>query len=59
MIPEWRDHRVWVSDDGEATGPVVFAGYGIVVPDGQEFGYDSYATVDVKDKIALVLRYFP
>ena len=44
-----------------ATSPatVVFAGYGIVVPDGQDFGYDSYATLDVKDKIVLVLRYFP
>ena len=34
-----------------STAPVVFAGYGIVVPDSQGFGYDSYATLDVKDKI--------
>ena len=47
------------SDDGEVSGPVVFAGYGIVVPDAQNFGYDSYATLDVKDKIVVVLRYFP
>jgi len=47
------------SDDGDVSGPVVFAGYGIVVPDGQDFGYDSYAGLDVKDKIVLVLRYFP
>src|SRR5262245_12209490 len=47
------------SDDGEVSAPVVFAGYGIVVPDTQNFGYDSYATLDVKDKIVLVLRYFP
>ena len=47
------------SDDGEVTGPVVFAGYGIVVPEAQNFGYDSYATLDVKDKIVVVLRYFP
>jgi hypothetical protein len=47
------------SDNGEADGAVVFAGYGIVVPDGQGFGYDSYATLDVKDKVVLVLRYFP
>ena len=39
--------------------PVVFAGYGIVVPDSQNFPYDSYATLDVKDKVVLVLRYFP
>src|SRR5437762_845325 len=28
------------SDDGDVTAPVVFAGYGIVVPDSQDFGYD-------------------
>ena len=47
------------SDDAEVTGAVVFAGYGIVVPEAQNFGYDSYATLDVKDKIVVVLRYFP
>ena len=47
------------SDNGDVEAPVVFAGYGIVVPEGQGFGYDSYATLDVKDKIVLVLRYFP
>jgi peptidase M28-like protein/PDZ domain-containing protein len=47
------------SDDNEVIGPAVFAGYGIVVPESQNFGYDSYATLDVKDKVAVVLRYFP
>ena len=47
------------SDDAEVAGPVVFAGYGIVVPEAQNFGYDSYATLDVKDKVVVVLRYFP
>ena len=47
------------SDDAEITGSVVFAGYGLVVPESQNFGYDSYATLDVKDKIVVVLRYFP
>ena len=47
------------SDNGDVTGEVVFVGYGIVVPEGQEFAYDSYATLDVKDKVVLVLRYFP
>ena len=47
------------SDNGDVEGPVVFAGYGIVVPDSQGFAYDSYATLDVKDKIVVVLRYFP
>src|SRR5438105_6374434 len=47
------------SDSGDITGSVLFAGYGIVVPESQDFGYDSYATLDVKDKVVLVLRYFP
>lgn len=47
------------SDNGEVSGPVVFAGYGLVVPESQHFGYDSYAGLDVKDRIAVVLRYFP
>ncbi len=47
------------SDDGEVTAPVVFAGYGIVVPEAQNFGYDSYAGLDVMGKIVAVLRYFP
>jgi len=40
-------------------GSVVFAGYGLVVPESAGLGYDSYAGIDVKDKIALVLHYFP
>jgi hypothetical protein len=48
-----------LSDDGEVTGEAVFAGYGIVVPAGQNVAYDSYAALDVKDKIVVVLRYFP
>src|SRR5438874_395884 len=47
------------SDNGDVGAPLVFAGYGIVVPESQGFAYDSYATLDVKDKIVLVLRYFP
>src|SRR5690606_30600164 len=38
---------------------VVFAGYGLVVPESQNFGYDSYTTLDVTDKVVVVLRYFP
>jgi hypothetical protein len=47
------------SDNGDVDGNVVFAGYGIVVPESQNFGYDSYVGLDVKDKVVLVLRYFP
>jgi hypothetical protein len=47
------------SDASTVTGEVVFAGYGLVVPDSQNFGYDSYQGLDVKDRIVVVLRYFP
>jgi len=49
------------SETGEVTAPVVFAGYGLRVPaeNGGGFVYDSYAGLDVKDKIVLVLRYVP
>ena len=47
------------SDSTEVEGEAVFAGYGVRVPDSQDFGYDSYATLDVSGKIAVVLRYVP
>jgi hypothetical protein len=47
------------ADNATVSGDVVFAGYGLVVPDSQNFGYDSYATLDVKDKVVVVFRYFP
>ncbi len=47
------------SEVGEASGSIVFAGYGITVPESQDFGYDSYFGLEVEDKIVLVLRYFP
>jgi hypothetical protein len=59
----WKDtehvQALSFSDNESVRGPVVFAGYGLTVPDGQDFGYDSYATLDVEDKIVVVLRYFP
>ncbi len=60
FIPDAKSIRALsFSDDGELTAGAVFAGYGIVVPDSKDFGYDSYATLDVKDKVVVVLRYFP
>ena len=47
------------SDNGIVEGTVVFAGYGLEVPDSQSLSYDSYAGIDVEDKIVLVLRYWP
>lgn len=47
------------SSTGEAEGVVVFAGYGLVVPGDLEQGYDSYAGIDVKDKVVLALHFVP
>ena len=44
------------SSSGSCSGPVVFAGYGA---SADEFQYDDYAGVSVKDKIVVVLRYEP
>jgi aminopeptidase YwaD len=44
------------SSTGKFSGSVVFAGYGITAP---ELQYDDYAGIDVKDKIALILRHVP
>jgi len=44
------------SDEGEISGGVVFAGYGISAP---ELRYDDYAGLDVKDKIVLVMTHEP
>lgn len=41
---------------GQATGGLVFAGYGITAP---EWKFDEYAGVDVKGKIVVVLRGAP
>jgi hypothetical protein len=47
------------SENGEASGEVVFAGYGLVAPGDGGRRYDSYAGLDVTDKIVLILRYVP
>jgi aminopeptidase YwaD len=44
------------SSSGAFNAPVVFVGYGIAAP---PLGYDDYAGVDLKGKIALMLRYEP
>ena len=44
------------SSSGEVNAPVVFAGYGATA---DEFQYDDYAGLDVKDKLVVVLRYEP
>ncbi len=44
------------SSSGQVEGSVVFAGYGVTA---DEYQYDDYANLDVKDKIVVVLRYEP
>jgi Tol biopolymer transport system component len=68
-VPEAKSPNTWqletdfrplaFSENGEASGEVVFAGYGLVVPGDAAGGYDSYAGLDVKDKVVLILRCVP
>jgi len=44
------------SSSGSVAAPVVFAGYGATA---DEFHYDDYGDLEVKDKIVVVLRYEP
>jgi Tol biopolymer transport system component len=47
------------SENGDTSGEVMFAGYGLVAPGDGGARYDSYAGLDVKGKIVLILRYVP
>lgn len=44
---------------GTVEGEVVFAGYGLTVPEGSGRGYNSYQGLDVSNRIMLLLRYVP
>ncbi len=44
------------SSSAQVAGPLVFAGYGATA---DEFHYDDYAGLDVKDKVVVLLRYEP
>ncbi|MCZ6464748.1 MAG: M28 family peptidase, partial [Proteobacteria bacterium] len=56
---DWRPLAFSRVGEVEAS-PVVFAGYGMVVPETVDApGIDSYADLDVTDKWVLVLRYAP
>jgi Tol biopolymer transport system component len=55
-----RDFRpLAFSEDGAAEAEVMFAGYGLAVPEGNGARYDSYEGLDVKGKIVLLFRYVP
>ena len=54
LARDWTPHGGSLA--GEVTGDVVFAGYGATLPDA---GYDDYAGVDVRGKVALALDGVP
>jgi Tol biopolymer transport system component len=56
---DWRP--LFFSEDGHVDPTdVVFAGYGIVAPEGKgQPAYDSYTHLDVQDKWVLVYRFLP
>jgi Tol biopolymer transport system component len=47
------------SENGQFKGDIVFAGYGLKVPGEGAEGYNSYAGLNVSNKVAMVLRYVP
>jgi len=47
------------SSNGDFSGELVFAGYGLKVPGEGAESYNSYAGLNVSNKVALVLRYVP
>jgi Tol biopolymer transport system component len=53
-------HPLPFTGNGKVEGDVVFAGYGLTAPASAESAaYDSYASLNVSNKIVLVLRYVP
>ncbi|XZE51388.1 M28 family peptidase [Planctomycetaceae bacterium SH139] len=56
---DWRPLSFSGSGKFEAR-PIVFAGYGMVVPESDDFfGYDSFVHLDVEDKWVLMYRDLP
>ncbi|MCD4736026.1 MAG: M28 family peptidase, partial [Bacteroidales bacterium] len=55
-----EDFMVFPSSESKGIeAEVVFAGYGLKISDGGDFEYNSYNSVDVKDKIVMVLNDIP
>ncbi len=52
----WADISGGFKRPVDITAPVVFAGFGVSAP---ELGYDDYAGIDIKGKIALVFEHEP
>jgi len=56
LVPDTEFRPFGFSSSEEASGEVVFVGYGISAPDE---GYDDYGEMDVSGKIVIALRYSP
>jgi Tol biopolymer transport system component len=53
-------HPLTFTGNGKVDGDVVFAGYGLSAPaSGESAAYDSYAGLNVSNKVVLALRYVP
>jgi Tol biopolymer transport system component len=59
FTPEQDFRPLAFSANATVSGPVVFAGYGLRLPGKPGEGYDSYAGLDVSNRIVLALRYVP
>lgn len=60
LLPERDFMPLSISDEGTTSGPIAFAGYGLVVPDGAGAPlYDAYEGLDVAGRIVVILRYVP
>ncbi len=57
--PEKDFRPLSFTSNGTVSASVVFVGYGLAVPGKGAEGYDSYAGLDVSNKIVLALRYVP
>ncbi len=47
------------TESGQVESSIVFAGYGMKINDGKDYEYDSYTSLEVKDKIVIVLDGIP
>jgi len=59
FVPEKDFRPLAFTSNGAVSGEVVFAGYGLAVPGKSREGYDSYAGLNISNKIVLALRYVP
>ncbi len=47
------------TESGSVNGNIVFAGYGLKINDGKDYEYDSYTSLEVTNKVVMVLEGYP